>query len=93
VQAEYLGIPGLILNPDHKKPIIRYGIGRQELINLGLPNEIVDRIYRSLYAHSVGFYELLKKVLIHLKKERNAIITRLWKVFSVLLNYCCLTEY
>ena len=29
--AEHLDIPGVILKPEHKKPISRYGIGRLEL--------------------------------------------------------------
>jgi hypothetical protein len=29
--AEHLDIPGVILKPEHKKPISRYGIDRLEL--------------------------------------------------------------
>lgn len=32
-------------------------------MNNGIPNETVDRIYRGLFVYSVGFYELLNKVL------------------------------
>ena len=53
------------MKPEHKSPIIRYGIERQDLIKAGIPNEMVDRVYRALFVYSVGFYELIKKCLEH----------------------------
>ena len=53
--AEYLNIPGLILEPEYKNPINRYGIDRNELTLQGIPSEYVDRIYRSLFVYSIGF--------------------------------------
>jgi hypothetical protein len=90
--AEHLDIPGVILKPEHKNPIARYGIERMVLIEAGLTNELVDRIYRALFVYSVGFYELIKKCLDHTDKKYT-IITALWKVFSILLEYCCRTDY
>ena len=57
--AQHLDIPGVILQPEHKNPVSRYGIDRIELTNSGIPNEMVDRIYRSLFVYSVGFFEML----------------------------------
>jgi len=54
--------------------------------------DMVDRIYRAMFVYSVGFYELLKKCLQHTDKKYT-IITALWKVFSILLEYCCRTDY
>ena len=62
------------------------------LVEAGIPNEVVDRIYRALFVYSVGFYELIKKCLEHTDKKYT-IITALWKVFSILLEYCCRTDY
>jgi hypothetical protein len=90
--AEHLDIPGVILKPEHKNPIARYGIERMVLIEAGITNELVDRIYRALFVYSVGFYELIKKCLDHTDKKYT-IITALWKVFSILLEYCCRTDY
>lgn len=90
--AEHLDIPGVILKPEHKNPISRYGIDRHVLTNSGIPNEMVDRIYRALFVYSVGFYELIKKCLAHTEKKYT-IITNIWKVFSILLEYCCRTDY
>ena len=42
--------------------------------------------------YSVGFYELLNKCLEHTNKKYT-VITALWKVFSILLEYCCRTDY
>ena len=62
-EAEHLDIPGIILKPEHKNPITRYGIDRMELTNNGIPNKMVDRIYRCLFVYSLGFYNLINKVI------------------------------
>ena len=90
--AEHLDIPGVALKPESKNPITRYHIDRPELILAGLDNEMVDRIYRALFVYSVGFYELIKKCLEH-TKQKYTVVTSLWKVFSILLEYCCRTDY
>jgi hypothetical protein len=53
---------------------------------------MVDRIYRALYVYSVGFHELVKKCLQHTEKKYT-MITNIWKVFAILLEYCCRTDY
>ena len=58
-EAEHLDIPGVVLKPEHKVPITRYGIDRMDLTNAGVPNEMVDRIYRCMYVHSVGFHSMI----------------------------------
>jgi hypothetical protein len=57
--AEHLDIPGVIMKPDHMNPISRYQIDRLTLTNAGIPNELVDRIYRGLFVYSIGYYEML----------------------------------
>jgi hypothetical protein len=90
--AEHLDIPGVIVKPEHKDPISRYGIDRLMLRNASIPNDVVDRVYRALFVYSVGFHELIKKCLEHTEKKYT-IITSIWKVFSILLEYCCRTDY
>lgn len=90
--AEHLNIPGVILKPEHKNPISRYGIDRLTLTNAGVPNATVDRVFRCLFVYSVGFYELIKKLIDHCGKKYT-IITSIWKVFCVLLEYCCRSDY
>lgn len=90
--AEHLNIPGLILKPEHKNPISRYGIDRISFQQLGISNELTNRVYRALFVYSVGFYELISKCLKHCDKKVT-IITNIWKVFAILLEYCCRTDY
>jgi hypothetical protein len=61
--AEHLDIPGVVLKPEHKNPITRYGIDRMSFSNAGLPVELIDRVYRALFVYSVGFYELIKRCM------------------------------
>ena len=90
--AEHLDIPGIILKPEHQSPVTRYGIDRISLVNAKIPAEAVDRVYRSLYVYSVGFYELIRNLLKHTEKKYT-MITSIWKVFAILLEYCCRTDY
>ena len=70
----------MIVKAEHKNPMSRYGIDRMTLRNSNLSVEDQDRIYRALFVHSVGFFELLKKVLNQTEKD-FAILTAIWKVF------------
>ena len=83
--AEHLDIPGVILKPEHQSPVTRYGIDRISLVNAKIPAESVDRVYRSLYVYSVGFYELIRNLLKHTEKKYT-MITSIWKVFAILLE-------
>lgn len=91
-EAYHLEIPGILVEPAHKNPIHRYGIDRTSLTSVGVLQEDVDRIYRSLFVYSVGFFELLKKIL-STTENNFATITTIWKVFQILLEYCCKTDY
>jgi hypothetical protein len=90
--AEHLDIPGVLLKPAHKNPISRYGVDKLTLTNAGIPNEVVDRIYRALFVYSIGFYELMNKALIH-TSNKYRVITSIWKVYAVLLEYCSASDY
>ena len=90
--AEHLDIPGVVLTPENKLPINRYGIDRQTLMKENIDNDDIDRIYRALFVYSVGFYELINKVMAHTEKKYTT-ITNIWKVFAILLEYCCRTDY
>ena len=90
--AEHLDIPGVILKPEHKNPISRYQIDRNELTNCGIPNDFVNRIYRCLFVYSVGFYEMINKMIEH-SGFKYSLVSRIWKVFAVLLEYCCANDY
>ena len=69
----------------------RYGIDRMEMEKNGINRELQDRVYKALFVYSVGFYELIRKCLQHTEKKYT-IVTSIWKVYSILLKYCCRTD-
>lgn len=80
------------MKSEHKTPVTRYGIGRLDFQAAGLDEPTIDRVYRALFVYSVGFYELLEKCLEHTKQKYSTIVS-IWKVFSILLEYCCRADY
>ena len=90
--ADNLDIPGIAVKSDMQRPIVRYGIDRSNLGELGVPEDTIDRIYRGLFVYSMGFYELLNKTLTHTPKKFT-VVTNLWKVYAVLLEYCNRSDY
>ncbi len=59
---------------------------------MGVSNELIDRIYRALFVYSIGFHELTKKCLTSTAKKYGVVVS-IWKVFSILLEYCCESGY
>ena len=57
-----------------------------------LEHESIDRIFRGLFVYSVGFYEMLDKALHH-AKHKYTLLSSVWKVYSILLEYCCQSNY
>ena len=90
--AEHLEIPGTIVKPAHKQPISRYKIDKLFLHSQGVPIADVERIYRSLFVYSIGFYEMILKCVQH-ANNKYSILSSLWKVFQILLEYCCKSNY
>lgn len=90
--AEEFELPSSVLKHENKQPLARFGIDRSSLLNSGLPSLEVDRLYQSLFVHSIGFYQLILKVLEHTEKKYT-IVTGIWKVFAILLEYCCQLDY
>jgi len=94
--AQELGVPGPTRVNNmfgHAKPILRYGIDRQSLHNFSLPSQMHDRIYRSLFVHSIGFFRFLKEITSSIDEGRAALRTTIWRVFQVLLECACQTDY
>jgi hypothetical protein len=87
-----LDLPDKLVKNESKIPLVRFGIDRTTLLNSGLQSLEVDRIYRSLFVYSIGFFQLIKKILEHTKKKYT-IITGIWKVYAILLEYCCQFDY
>ena len=90
--AEHMDIPGTILKPSHKPPLVRYQIDRLLLNNEGVSIDNIDRIYRGLFVYSLGFYEMIYSTLDH-ASNKYTLMASVWKVFSILLEYCCKSNY
>ena len=90
--AEHLDIPGVILKPTQKLPLQRYSIDRLFLHSVNVEVSSIDRIYRGLFVYSIGFYEMLHKALNH-AKNKYTLLSSIWKVYSILLEYCCKSNY
>ena len=70
--AGHLEIPGIVVKPESKKPLTRYNVDRNQLMQAQISQEDCDRIYRALFVYSLGFYEMLNKTLAH-SPEKNSI--------------------
>lgn len=54
---------------------------------------MVDRIYRALFTNSVGFFNLLKDCTQNISEGKASIQSNIWRVYQVLLEYACQTDY
>lgn len=78
---------------DPKISILKvFGIDRETLSSNEVKLEHINRLYRALYVYSLGFYELIKEPL-EGTQNKSQTLQAVWKVFSVLLQYVCKTEY
>ncbi len=59
---------------------------------IGLPVDLIHRIYRCLFVYSTGFYELIQEILNHIEYKSD-IIANIWKVFAILLEFCSRNEF
>lgn len=85
-------IPGIVLRPTHKNPLKRYLIDKIYLASQGMSLADIERIYRAMFVYSVGFYEMISKCVQH-AKNKYCILSSFWKVFQILLEYCCQSQY
>ena len=91
--AEDMSIPGVCKLPESTRPLCRYQVDRMFLNNMGVSSEHIDRMYRALFVHSLGFFQLLRNATLNVSKGKEVIQANLWRVFQVLLEVSCKTEY
>ena len=60
--------------------LVQRGLDRETLLERGLPEKIVERLYRAFYVYSVGFMELLDEVFAHCE-QRKVLIANIWTTF------------
>ena len=90
--AAYLDIPSSILKPENLDPLQWYKIDRLTLGRNGIEATSINRLYRSLFVYSTGFNELIREIFTHSDSAYSS-VTNIWRVFSILLEYSCQSDY
>ena len=89
--AHNLNIPKMVLKSG-AEPLERYHIDRRTLNELGFKRESVDRLYKALFVYSLGFHQFVYSLTKDLPNSFS-VMTSIWKVFLILLEYCNKVDY
>lgn len=92
VDAEHMEIPVALAKTEQQHPLSRYGVDRHSLARAGVANGDIDRLYKALFVYSLGFYQLINKTMEHVA-GKYTYVAGVWKVYSILLEYCCKVDY
>ena len=52
----------------------------------------IDRIYRAMFVYTLGIHELMKNNITG-EGINFGVISNFWKVYTLLLEYCCESDY
>ncbi|KAL4496532.1 hypothetical protein ABPG72_015893 [Tetrahymena utriculariae] len=77
---------------DQKEILKNFGLDRKSLQNKGVSKENIDRIYRSLFVYSFGFYEMIQDIFAHIQDSAQTVAS-VWKIYGILLEYCSRTDF
>jgi len=95
--AEIVTLQHNFFKKEKIRPTVRYGIDRETLKHLGVTDLNANRLYKALFVYSVGFYELLQTITSTVrnkdKSTHSKIIGGIWTVYSILLEFCCKSDY
>lgn len=58
-------------------------------------------MYRALFVHSMGFLQTIREIVSGIEDgldqnargKRDFMQVNVWKVYQILLEYCCITDY
>jgi hypothetical protein len=81
------------LSRGSEKPLNLFKLDRRELNRLGIGDDQINQLYRTLYVYSVGFYTALDGYTNGLLDEAMTLKTRIWNVFNILLQFACEVEF
>lgn len=97
---ELIQYPEELRVPEHKAPLDRFDLSRAKLLKIGYTAVEIDRLYRSLFVHSSGFYQMLRdQTTIVDQRSRSKdecaeyICTNVWTVYHILLQHAYDTEH
>lgn len=70
-------------------PLARAGMDRFSLYRMGMPKDLVDRLYRALYVYTNGFHNIINEIAAHCppRVERH-VSSNAWLTFLLLLEQC-----
>ncbi|GLD91954.1 hypothetical protein PINS_up000487 [Pythium insidiosum] len=70
-------------------PLARAGIDRWTLYRLGMPRDLVDRLYRALYVYTNGFHNLINEIAARCPPAvEKHVSANVWLTFLLLLEQC-----
>ena len=92
VECKFRGLAGS-LSKGNENPLVLFKLDRQELTRLGISDDNINHLYRTLYVNSVGFFTALDEFTRNMLEGAMSVKTRIWNVFNVLLQYACETEF
>ena len=91
---ELIQYPEELRMPEHKAPLDRFDLSRAKLLKIGYTAAEIDRLYRGLFVHSSGFYQMLKDqtaIVDQRARSKNEcaeyICTNIWTTFHILLQH------
>ena len=56
----------------------------------------MNRLYHSLFVYTVGYFEVVRSIVKGYMREdgnKGVYISKIWRVFMILLEYACKTDY
>lgn len=64
-EAEYFGLPSSFKKRQQgaSKALYDYAIDRMSLQKAGIPHEVIDKTYRSLFVNSLGFFNAIQTLV------------------------------
>ncbi|KAF1315692.1 hypothetical protein FI667_g15884, partial [Globisporangium splendens] len=70
-------------------PLGRAGIDRASLYRLGMPKDLVDRLYSALYVYTNGFHNIINEIAAHCPPlVEKHVSSNVWLTFLLLLEQC-----
>ena len=77
---------------DNQNPLSHFGVDRPSLVSEGVGEDQCDRLYSALFVYSIGFNTMIRDLMVTCK-SKYAVASRLWKVFSMLLEFCSVLDH
>lgn len=71
----------------------RYQLDRATLHDRGVPLTSIDRLYRSLFVNSIGFFNMIRELTKGVQTGKEHVRISIWRVFQVLLESACQSDY